>query len=631
MSKRIVTLFLAFVMLLSVLPFSVWATDPDGLPTPEVGEHSAPEVDLPDMPEYGIMPDDPDDPEGDSPAPLYTGNSCGENATWKIEGGVLYISGTGDMYNFRLGEAPWYYYGQDISMISIQSGITSIGSYAFADFDAMTAASVPGTVKVLGEGAFYHCERLQTISLSSGLTSIGNYAFAFDGDLKRVTVPDAVKSIGYGAFYSCTSLSEVNLGDSLTSIGKYAFMTTPELTGIVIPDSVTFIDNGAFCESGLKSVTISENLTAINECVFDFCESLTSVVIPASVKSLGNWAFSNCTSLTQITFLGNAPKFAEHNVFYQVVAAVFYPVNDSTWTNEVKQHHGGILSWIAKAIPGVTVPLKPYKIVNVVSGVHVYWESLVGVNKFGLWRSETGKDGTYKWIANPAANHFTDTSVVSGKTYYYKITTMDVPYAIHSEKSEPIGITYVATPDITSRTNTAKGVQLGWEAIEGAAGYAIYRKSYDGDDAWARVATIGASDVFSWTDTSVKNNNGEVYKYTIRALVGPNLNTLSGCRNAGRTMVRMSSQVLSSATRASATSIKCEWTTSSRVTGYEVRFMVDGNVYKTFTVGNYKTGVKTFTGLKSGETYTVQVRTYKKVEGVGSFYSDWSSAKTVKI
>ena len=272
-------------------------------------------------------------------------------------------------------------------------------------------------------------------------------------------------------------------------------------------------------------------------------------------------------------------------------------------------------------------PAKPYKIANVVSGVHVYWKATEGAVKYGLWRSETGKDGTYKWVANPTVPHFTDTKVESGKTYYYKVTTMDAN-GTHSGKSDAIGVVYVYTPDITSRSNTAAGVNLGWDKITGATGYAIYRKSYSGTDDWVRIATISGNSTFTWTDSSVKNNNGEVYKYTIRALAGADMKTLSGCRAAGRTMVRLSSQVLTSAEKASTTSIKCSWTTSSRVTGYEVRFTGSDGSVKTFTVGNYKTGVKTFTGLKSGVTYTIQVRTYKKVDGVGSFYSDWSASTT---
>ena len=276
------------------------------------------------------------------------------------------------------------------------------------------------------------------------------------------------------------------------------------------------------------------------------------------------------------------------------------------------------------------VPAKPYKIANVVSGVHVYWKAADGAVKYGVWRSETGVNGTYKWLANPTVPHFTDTAVESGKTYYYRVTAMDSA-GNHSAKSEALGITFVSTPDITTRFNKAAGITLGWEKIEGATGYAIYRKSYSGTDAWARVATVEGNSAFTWQDTSVKDNNGTAYKYTIRALAGSNMKTLSGCRNAGRTMVRLTSRTLSSAEKASDTSVKCSWTTSKAVTGYEVRFVVDGSVYKTVTVGNYATGTRTFTDLEAGRTYQIQVRSYKTVSGVGSFYSAWSEAKYVEL
>ena len=277
-----------------------------------------------------------------------------------------------------------------------------------------------------------------------------------------------------------------------------------------------------------------------------------------------------------------------------------------------------------------TAPAKPNKIVNVVSGVHVYWNAVEGARKYGLWRSETGKDGTYKWVANPTVPHFTDTKVESGKTCYYKVTIMNVEQNMHTDKSEPIGITYVSTPDISARYNKAAGVKLEWQQITGATGYAIYRKSYSGTDEWVRVATISGNTTFTWTDGSVKNENGTAYKYTIRALAGADMKTLSGCRNAGRSMVRLASRVLTDAIVAGDDAIKCTWTTSSAVTGYEIRFIVDGEVYKTFTVGSYKTGVKTFTGLQAGQTYKIQIRSYKKIDGMG-FYSAWSEAKTVTL
>ena len=348
-------------------------------------------------------------------------------------------------------------------------------------------------------------------------------------------------------------------------------------------------------------------------------------------------------------FLQNPAGFSDHLRWEEYNTTAFhskYPMGSTDYDPNTATDGTG----------GVTVPSKPYKIVNTVSGVHVYWNSISGIAKYGVYRSESGADGTYKWIANPTTNHFTDTSVTSGKTYYYKITTVDTLSNTHSSKSEALGITYVATPDITSRINKGAGIQVGWDKITGATGYAIYRKSYSGSDAWVRVKTITGNSTFTWIDTSVKNNNGTIYRYTVRALAGSNMSTLSGCRNTGRTMVRLCSRTLTSATKSTVTysesllnadvldtsytpsstvttkaGIKCKWTTSSAVTGYEVRFMVGSSVYKTYTIGNYNTGTKTFTGLPTGKTYKIQVRSYKKVSGVGSFYSAWSTEKYVTL
>ncbi len=271
------------------------------------------------------------------------------------------------------------------------------------------------------------------------------------------------------------------------------------------------------------------------------------------------------------------------------------------------------------------------RLTNTISGIRVVWNKAENVQKYGLWRSETGLDGTYKWIGNPTTDNFLDKNVESGKTYFYKVTTMDVETGNHSEKSEAMGITFVGTPKINLRVNRAAGIGLGWNKVEGATGYAVYRKSFSGTDSWVRVATIEGGDTLAWNDTTVKNANGTAYRYNVRALTGEDMKTMSGCLDNGYTMVRLTSRALNSVTAASKTSVKVSWGTTVQATGYEVRFMVDGKVYKTFTVDNYKTGVKTFTDLTTGQTYKVQVRSYKTVDGVGTFYSAWSTAKNVTL
>ena len=60
-------------------------------------------------------------------------NSCGENLTWVLDDyGVLTISGTGDMFEFRSpSDVPWYNDQWLINKVVVESDVTSIGNYAF--------------------------------------------------------------------------------------------------------------------------------------------------------------------------------------------------------------------------------------------------------------------------------------------------------------------------------------------------------------------------------------------------------------------------------------------------------------------------------------------------------------------
>ena len=590
---------------------------------------------------------------------------CGDNLTWTLgDSGTLTISGTGPMDDYDEGCTPWYAYHDSIQQVILGNGVTYVGDRSFQDCFMLSDVSLPDTVTDIGIYAFTSCFSMTDITFPSGIRNIGAYSF-MSTYLTSLEIPDHVEFIGDAAFYSCHDLATVNIGTGLTYIGDQVFSNCYQLreisvdpenpayrsdAGVLydktmetiikvptttagsfsIPAGVTRIAIDAFDQcAALTAVEIPDTVTVIDQYAFWICTGLTEITIPENVFLISYGAFTKCDNLAKITFTGDAPTILD-DAFRDVTATVYYPGDNATWTAEVMQNYGGQLTWTPMGTPGLTIPAKPYKIANVVSGAHVYWKAIPGIEKYGLWRSETGRDGEYKWIGNPTVPHFTDTKVQSGKTYYYKVTTVNTKTGQHSGMSEPIGIIYVSTPDITSRFNKAAGITLGWNQIDGATGYAIYRKSYSGSDEWVRVATISGNSTFTWQDTSVKNSNGTIYRYTIRALAGNDMKTLSGCRNTGRTMARLTSRSLNSAVKTSPTSIKCQWTTSSAVTGYEVRFMVGNEVYQTFTVGNFKTGVKTFTGLPSGQSYKIQVRSYLKVDGMG-FYSAWSEPINVTL
>ena len=263
---------------------------------------------------------------------------CGENLTWNLTGGVLTISGTGEMYDFENGSlTPWYDISSTINTVIINEGVTYIGASAFEHYENIQAINIPYSITSIGDGAFNWCESLTQVTLNSDaivstdytqysisnifgyqveeyiignrVTSIGHRAFYnYDGihygkenNLTSVTIGNSVTSIGSEAFYGCSNLVSVSLPEGVTSIGDEAFSYCNSLTSINIPNSVTYIGSEAFSDcSSLTSITIPEGVSIISLSVFMNCSSLTSINIPKSATVIDSQAFSYCNSLTSI-------------------------------------------------------------------------------------------------------------------------------------------------------------------------------------------------------------------------------------------------------------------------------------------------------------------------------------------
>lgn len=586
------------------------------------------------------------------------------------------------------GIPTYVFYGcKSLTSITISESTGEISDYAFANCTGLTAITVPASV-TWGNYIFAGCTGLKEATIKGSDYVVGDYAFKDCTSLAKVNFPTDLKcDVGSGAFYNCTSLAEItgkggtesyayynckkltsinNLLEDEYAIGDYAFYGCSSLKKVELSNEIGLIGSYAFSNCNLNELRLDQvdyfryydsSLTGNSNCkvygkLYSSAEDiaiynkLTFVptdklpqpemgTLSSAVNGLRvSWDktdYALTYDVYRSTLVGG-----NYTLLKKGVSSTAYV--DTTVTPGVKYYYKVIaVGELAKSelseasVAGMYLKAPTFKkMVNVVSGVHVYWNAAQGAKTYSVYRS-TSKTSDFTLVKSGlTATHYIDTTAASGKTYYYKVLAVNGSYSTSSYVEPFKPYTYVGTPDITSRINKGAGIQLGWNKIVGATGYAIYRKPYEGG-AWARITTISGNKTFTYTDTTVKDNNGTIYRYTVRALAGSDMKTISGCRNTGRTMVRLSSRTLNSAVKASATSIKCNWTTSSAVTGYEVRFMVGNSVYRTYTVGNYKTGVKTFTGLPSGNTYKIQVRAYKKVDGVGSFYSAWSTAKTVSL
>ena len=61
--------------------------------------------------------------------------------------------------------------------VTIPSGVTSIGDYAFLYCEGLTSVTIPSSVTSIGDRAFRDCIRLTSVTIPSSVTSIGGSAF----------------------------------------------------------------------------------------------------------------------------------------------------------------------------------------------------------------------------------------------------------------------------------------------------------------------------------------------------------------------------------------------------------------------------------------------------------------------
>lgn len=201
--------------------------------------------------------------------------------------------------------------------------------------------------------------------------------------------------------------------------------------------------------------------------------------------------------------------------------------------------------------------------------------------------------------------------------------TKTVSFQIVEKQKEPAApvVEKLDTVNITSIANAKKGIKLTWNRVSGAQGYIIYRAYGKGGYKAIKTVTNGAT--AAYTDTGATTNGGK-YTYAVCAYKG----SIKGAY-VGKTYYYLKQNRISSVKNNASKKATVKWTRNTKANGYQVNYKT-GKKQKTITVKSNKTLNKVLKSLKKKATYSVKVRSYKKVSGA-TYYSEWSSAKKVKI
>ena len=244
-------------------------------------------------------------------AETHTGTTGDCTYTLNTEDSTLVISGNGAMADYTAYSlVPYYSYASYVKSIVVESGVTTIGDYAFYGMTASTSISLSEGILTIGNYAFTGNTSRTSITLPESVTSIGNYAFQANTSLTSINIPAATTTIGNYAFLSCTALESLTFseGSALESIGENAFISCKSLLSVNLPEGLTTLSLGTFAAcTGLTSVTLPESLTTIGMAAFN-STSITEITIPASVTTINGSAFAGCSKLTKITNLATTPQ-----------------------------------------------------------------------------------------------------------------------------------------------------------------------------------------------------------------------------------------------------------------------------------------------------------------------------------
>lgn len=246
----------------------------------------------------------------------------------------------------------------DIRQIVLPEGLEEIGAEAFAA-SALREITIPASVAVLGDRAFYYSSDLQTvqfaegigamtwgsglfkntavdgIAIPSGVTEIPDFCFEDTTGTGRFTIPQTVTKIGDSAFLrSKYAVFDFEPGVAPLVCDKQVFAGAA-MSSFVFPARMVEIGGSFFQNAAnLKTFTFEENRTAplTAHCVpgaaqgFHLAGTIVEeLIIPGSLGIVPNGLANNVTTLKSVTIGEGITEIGDFAFWGTLITTVHFP------------------------------------------------------------------------------------------------------------------------------------------------------------------------------------------------------------------------------------------------------------------------------------------------------------------
>ena len=248
------------------------------------------------------------------------------------------------------------------------------------------------------------------------------------------------------------------------------------------------------------------------------------------------------------------------------------------------------------------------------SGENIYWASFNGSIQyiFDRWAEEDQPYSGQGHRRNMLSGRFKSVGIAGfyyeGKYYWVQEFSenqsgMSDPYV---GKFDPAPGNSLSIPKVSAVSEVANGIQISWDAVNGAPKYRVFYKVGSGNS-WTKLGdTTGTS--YTWTGAKA----GTTYTFTVRCLNNGGTAYTSDFDTVGKsiayksTATNLATPVLSSVANVS-NGVAIKWNAVSGAAQYRVFYKVGGGKSWTKIADTADTSY-TWTGAKAGTTYSFTVR-----------------------
>jgi titin len=460
--------------------------------------------------------------------------------------------------------------------------------------------------------------------INTGLTADTTYAYRVfahnasgDSAASAVLTPHTLMPAPAGLTGMGSSTTQVNLTwtDSATETGYRIDRSVDGRTWYVmttLPANTTSYSN-----TGLAAgYAYAYRVRAINAGGVSAPAAVTVMTLPAAPGLAAapasdtriNLGWTNVYGETNYVLQRSDDGGSTWNTIISPAANVITYVNtgltaDTTYSYRVIAHN-------ASGDSAASNVVTPHTLLPTVTGLTAVGASTTQVNL--TWDDSTGETGytidrfngkVYVQIGTTAADvhSFTNTGLVAGATYYYRVHAINAGGASLMDGTFVPGTTIPLATALTTTAVSNTSIRLNWTNVAGETGYRIER-SADGSTGWTTIKTAG-TDVLNYIDTGLTTDTPYFYRVTAFNASG---DAAASAVKTTRTLLPAPTGLAASSP--SATQVNLTWNDSTGETGYVIERTVDLRTWTAIASLGANVTAYSNTGLSGGYGYAYRVR-----------------------